>query len=345
MKTVLINFELFSHDESEHYDLIMQQIPDCDAVIGLLLADGLLYKKKPFFDMYQRLKDSHPTKQFYLVAGMVGDDRTINFDFNLNETYNSYKQTTTYPWNPYSKKFLFLGGVPNRPNRILLLEKFYKKNMLAHAEWSFFKPWTEEQSTWCRTALQHYNDSEYEDFLNTCERSIDSVYLNSKEYGTSSDKKTYDWCKDPAWIDPNIYNSTVLSVVSEGLPYNNDVSTRFMTEKMWRVFVQQHPFVLAGTNDMMDYIKSLGFKTFEQYMRVPNYVEDLDAVVENTKGFLEDYPKHIDKIKADCEYNYELFVNLAQKNLIQLSWMQQYFKIKQQDINHWFGQKGFAHLL
>jgi len=346
MKTALVNFEVFFKPEDEHYDVIMSRIPDdCTVIIGLLLADGLLYKSKKFFDMYQRIKTSHANKKFELMTGMCGDNSTIEFDFNLNETYLSYQAVPVQPWNPTATKFLFMGGVPNRENRIVLLDKFYQAGLLEQAEWSFFKPWTTEQSIWCRTALSHYTDAEYEIFLNICERKLDDVYADSKEYGTAPEKQTFDWCKDPAWVDPGIYNNTVLSVVSEGLPQDLSLNTAFMTEKMWRVFAQQHPFILSGTNDMMAYIKRLGFKTFEKYMRIPNYVEDLDAIVENTQGFLEDYPKYEQQIKADCSYNYYRFHSLGRMNRGNLIWLRDYYKISQDTIDYWFNQKGFAHLL
>jgi hypothetical protein len=346
MKSVLVNFEVFFKPEEEHYDIIMSRIPDdCIFVIGLLLADGLLYKNKLFFDMYERIKAAHPNKHFQLMTGMCGNKSTIEFDFNLNETYLSYKDVMTSLWNPTANKFLFMGGVPNRENRIVLLDKFYQAGLLEQAEWSFFKPWTDEQRVWCRNALSHYTDAEYDTFLDTCERKLDDVYADSKEYGTAPEKKTFDWCKDPAWVDPSIYNNTMLSVISEGLPHDLSLNTAFMTEKMWRVFAQQHPFILSGTKDMMDYIKRLGFKTFEEYMRIPDYVEDLDAIVENTKGFLEDYSKFEQQIKADCRYNYTRFHLLGQLNREHLTWLKNYHSIDQESIDYWFNQKGFAHLL
>lgn len=346
MKSALVNFEVFFKPEEEHYDIIISRIPDdCTFVIGLLLADGLLYKGKEFTAMYQRIKDAHPSKHFQLMTGMCGNKSTIEFDFNLNETYLSYKDVATGPWNPSASKFLFMGGVPNRENRIVLLDKFYQAGLLEQAEWSFFKPWTDEQSAWCRNALAHYTNSEYETFLKTCERKLDDVYANSKEYGTAPEKQTFDWCKDPAWVDPTIYNNTVLSVVSEGLPHDLTLNTAFLTEKMWRVFAQQHPFILSGTHEMMDYIKRLGFKTFEEYMRIPDYVEDLDAIVENTKGFLEDYPKYEEQIKVDCYYNYTRFQLLGELNREHITWLKNFHNIDQDSIDHWFNQKGFAHLL
>ena len=55
-------------------------------------------------------------------------------------------------------------------------------NMLKDSVWSFFKPWTSEQESWCRQALIEYNDKEYNDFINYCESRIDNLYNDNKEY-------------------------------------------------------------------------------------------------------------------------------------------------------------------
>lgn len=80
-------------------------------------------------------------------------------------------------------------------------------------------------------------------------------------------------------------------------------------------------------------------------MRLPNYVEDLDAVVENTKGFLEDYPKYEQQIKADCRYNYTRFHLFGEMNRGHIHWLKNFHNIDQESIDYWFNQKGFAHLL
>lgn len=351
-KTAVVNFELFFIPPEDHFKTIMAEIPDdCDTVLCLLLADGLLYKGPEFFEFFDLIKSKHPDKKFQLVVGMSGNDETINFNFNLNETYQSYTGATTYGWNSNSGKFLFLGGVPSRFNRIVLLKKFYEAGLLDRAEWSFFKPWTGDQEYWCRQALQDYTDEEYNKFLNDCERKIDDVYESSKEYGTDPQKQTFDWCEDPAWINPEVYRNTTLSIISEGVPDNLNLDTHFLTEKTWRVFVQRHPFLLAGTPDMMDYIKYLGLRTFEKYMAIPDYAyienefEKYDAIVKNTEQFLKDCHKYREEIDQDIDYNYYRFMQLADDNKDVLYRVQNYFNLDQETVDYWFNQKGFAHLL
>jgi hypothetical protein len=343
MKTALVNFEMFFVPEEQQYDLIKKEIGDSTTVVGLMLADGFLHNNPG-----QLVEQLSKEVDLYIIPGMAHEhsqyDKIIPFNFNLHTTYQTYKDKNTNAWNSKSSKFLFLGGVPNRPNRIGLLNKFYKAGLMDQAEWSFFKPWTEEQENWCRSYIPNY-----EELLTLC-RCIDNLYDLSKDYGTDPFNSTAEWTKNTSWIDPSTFNQTVFSVVSEGVG-STDLTTRYLTEKTYRVFVQRHPFIIAGTPAMFSYIKELGFKTFEEYMSIPHYGyinnEDqrLDAIVENTQYFLNNYHKNIDDINQDIEHNYKRFFELAGKNNTTLLYLQKQFNISQQEIDKWFNQKGFGHLV
>jgi hypothetical protein len=338
----IVNLETFWIPEEEKYDLLKSEIGDADSVLGLMLADGFIHENPgPLIERISKEVD------LVLVPGLAGDNtsytKTIPFNFNLHTTYNSYKDRSTNKWNNSSTKFLFLGGVPNRPNRIGLLNKFQKAGLLNNAEWTFFKPWTTKQVEWCK----QYLTTDYDSVLQLA-RSIDSTYESSKHYST--DPATNTWTKDTAWIEPAIFSNTAISVISEGID-SSDISSKYLTEKTYRVFVQQHPFLHASCPDMFDYIKELGFKTFEEYMLIKDYAylpdeEDrLDAIVENTQHFLENYKTYQVEIEQDIKYNYTLFFTLALKNKIILDNIRDIFGIDQTEIDKWFNQKGFGHLV
>jgi hypothetical protein len=339
----IVNLETFCVPEEEKYSLLKSEIGTSTKVLGLMLADGFLHAN-PGYVVEKISKEI----DLYIVPGMAYEhsqyDKIVPFNFNLHTTYNSYKDKVTNSWNYNASKFLFLGGVPNRLNRIGLLNKFYTAGLLAQAEWTFFKPWTEEQEDWCRS-----HTSNYDELLTLC-RSIDTVYESSKDYGTDPFNSTAEWTKDTAWIDPNVFNRTVLSIVSEGVG-TDDLTTRYLTEKTYRVFIQRHPFLLAGTPAMFDYIKDLGFKTFEEYMAIPNYAyivdeeQRLNAIVENTKEFMLTYYANVKAIDQDIEYNYQHFFKLVKNNNDTLLSLQKQFRVNQADIDKWFNQKGFGHLV
>jgi len=339
MKTALVNLEMFFIPEEQHYDILMREIGNADTVIGLALADGFLHTN--YSELIEKISQN---VELYIMPGMSCDstyNKVIPFNYNLHMTYNSYKDAKLNQWNSSSGKFLFLGGVPDRPNRAGLLNKLSKANLLDTAMWSFFKPWTTEQELWCK----EYLGDDYEHVLTLC-RKIDDAYEQSKEYGTSPYTASVEWTKDPAWIDPSIFNSTKFSIISEGVGAG-DTKFNYLTEKTYRAFIQQHPFIFASNPAMFDYMKTLGFKTFEQYMAIPDYahIEDentrLDAIVENAKYFLNN---NID-VSADVEYNYNKFFELAERNMLILEELHSKFNVPYSTIDKWFGQKGFAHLV
>ena len=337
----IVNLETFWIDESNKYNLLKREIGDATSVIGLMLADGFIHENPG--RLVERIAKE---VDLVIVPGLAGTNttysKTIPFNFNLHTTYNSYKNRPTQNWNSLATKFLFLGGVPNRLNRIGLLNKFRKADMMDCAEWTFFKPWTEEQEDWCRSYT-----SDYDQLLTLC-RSIDPVYEASKHYGTAPSAN--EWTKDTAWIDPTIFNSTVLSIVSEGVNAD-DISSKYLTEKTYRVFVQQHPFLHASNPEMFDYIKELGFKTFENYMLIqdyaylPNEEDRLNAIVLNTKYFLENCNLYKENIEQDIQHNYNLFFKLAEQNIKILNSIRDTYNVEQTELDKWFDQKGFGHLV
>jgi len=337
----IVNLETFFIPEEQKYNVLIKEIGNCNKVLGLMLADGFIHETPG--DVISTLASK---VDLTIVAGLASENtdykKVVPFNFNLHTTYNSYKNKQTYCWNSNAQKFLFLGGVPNRPNRIGLLNRYQKLDLLKNAEWTFFKPWTEEQEQWCRSRF--YN---YEDLIKLC-RQIDDVYENSKHYGTEpSDNQ---WTKDTAWVDPNVYQNTLLSIISEGIS-DSDLSYKYLTEKTYRVFVQRHPFLHASNPQMFDYIKELGFKTFEEYMLIKDYAylsseEDrLDAIVFNTKHFLENYQNNIEKITDDINYNYLHFFKLVERNFQILENLSKEYGIEKLEIDKWFNQKGFHHLI
>ena len=274
--------------------------------------------------------------------------------------FQSYhgKEDLLPKWNSESDKFLFLGGVPSRHNRISLLSKFYDKKMLDNCLWSFFKPWTESDKLWCREALNHYTNDQYHQFLDNCDRSIDDRYQAAKDYSRldgkdlkNSDVHDKDWCKDPSWIDPRVFEETLFSVISEGNAYPPATDYRFLTEKTWRTIIMRHPFVFAGEPEQYHYAKSKGLRTFEQYMLIDDYAdiqyEDhrLDAVLKNTEYFLKSAKNNQHQISEDVEHNYNVFIDVAKYNQELLSHLIKEYALPVEQIDHWFNRKSFVHLL
>lgn len=350
MKGKVINFEILHVSEEDRRSSIIKQLESAkeqgyDIVYGLLLMDGFLYRDPEIFPV------DIPVK---LIAGMCEHPDHWYFNFYHRIVYNSFKNTRLPSWSGRGNSFLFLGGVPSRSNRINLLSKFYDKQMLDTAMWTFFPPWIDDDRVWCRNSLSHYTDNQYAKFLVDCDRQIDNRYEQSKNYSRITreewdEQDTYNqpWVNDLAWMNPQVFADTVLSVISEGNAYDPATNYSFLTEKTWRAIAMRHPFVFAGYPEQFDYAKSMGLRTFEEYMLIKDYAyirdenERLDAVVANTEYFIENYKLHELQIREDTDHNYSIFKTLnSEENKFLHS-----LEITEFDKAQWFDQTGFSHLL
>lgn len=349
----LINFEYFPSEEENTYHNIVKEIniavdQGYNSVIGLMLADGFLYKNNDLWNsLYNRVVTyaRNNNISIKIVTGMSHDNKvncqTIPFDFYMHTVYNTFKDKKLPDYDYTTGKFLFLGGVPDRQNRIGLLYDLYKQRLLNNAVWSFFPPWTETQ---VQNSLQYFNTKgDYDEFIKFAERRVDDLYDSSKHYGTDTKPSGTDWTHDTAWINPNLYQKTSLSIISEGHPGDSNNNSRFLTEKIFRVFVLGHPFLLAANPTIFKYIKELGFKTFEEYFPLKDYGTDypeeqrLKKLIENLKFFLHN---KID-FKKDVEFNRKHFFRLAEQNEKILKSID----ADEKQIKFYFDRKGFGHLL
>lgn len=380
-KGKIINFEWmcdYNHWNPDEFDaialtLIKKDIDiafgeGCDLIIGVYMLDGFLYLSSRY-EKFIKLLDSvvayakeKKIDRIILVSGQGEfiDDLPVEsyfIDYNTRMIYNSYKDKLHRipKYDSSFDKFLFLTGMPNRPNRIGLLSKFYDTGLLSQAKWSFFAPWTEIDKKWCRNHLSHYTNDVYELFLKECEFSFDERFETAKPYyGSHSgdseikfhDVVETDWVKSPTYIDSSVYNDTWFSIVSEGPNYWGN-ENRFVTEKLWRVFLHRHPFIFAGEPEQFEYIKYLGYKTFEDYMLIKDYAyiqnenDRLDAVVKNTQYWLENKNKYIEQIIIDAEHNYNLFMKGIDETNKILDKFENEYNVPRSEINYFFNGVGY----
>ena len=378
-----INFELwFVNEDKQDMDeiyatseyLIKKDIDKavrdgCNAVIGLLLYEGFLYKDHDdFYNLLARVQKygiRKGIKKFSLVCGIVWDyakklkDRgldydIIEFDYSANAMWQSYSTNFIPSWHPSTGKFLFLGGVPSRTNRINLLSKFHDADMLNYEKsiWSFFTPTTDDEKKKCRNMLQHYSDREYREFVDRAENSVDNKYVNAKEYSTASGKEwkkklflETEFVKDPNFITQSVYINTSISVIAEGHVYPPAWDTRFLTEKTWRAVVNRHPFIIADDPLRKNFARERGLTTFDEFFVADyNGTSQLDGVVTNVKHFLDTCEQQQDRIQEGIDKNFRAFFDIINKNESTMEYLRLRYKIPKEEISKWFRQKSFDHL-
>jgi hypothetical protein len=106
--------------------------------------------------------------------------------------------------------------------------------------------------------------------------------------------------KNPEFVDQNFsnpqwYNSTNFSLVSESLPAGPESQDLYVSEKTFKPIKLNHPFIVHGSTGTLSYLHSLGFETFdhvidESYdqiadadLRLKKIVEVLDTLYKEFK--------------------------------------------------------------
>lgn len=337
----------------------------CTHIVGVMLNEGIL----PF--------DNTELQQFFNNLKMQTDELGINlillsslgdkfknisvpfklypFSYYARFVFNSYKNVKLPSYNNTKDKFLFLGGAATRSNRIGLLSKFYDAGLLDRAEWSFFKPTYDTDVSWCRTHLARYTNDEYEKFINSVERSVDDRYDDVKLLIKDADETFGDWMdivhtkffKKPGYLTPKVFEDTRFSILSEGPNFwTNDYE--FVTEKFWRTIINNHPFIFAGPTEQFEYIKSLGFKTFENYLPIKKYayIEDEDkrfnAIVKNTQYLLKNNNRDI---ANDVRHNYNRYLDILETQNLLFNRLENDMAVPRAEINHYLDNEGLDHLV
>ena len=381
-KGKIINFELLWDIPDDPWPIKLKLISEemreaagrgFNLIIGIMLVEGIRPIDNPeflsFMNSLEYVGKEVGIEEIVLVTGSSEQFKNINVSYklyhvncNLIVAYNSYKNLLlSLPYyNPTNKRFLFLTGIATRPNRIGLLNKFYDNKLLDNAVWSFFYPVTDGDRQWCRNYLDHYDDSEFEKFITDCQRSVDDRYTEYNKFQRDDfqnqtdinwlDIRHTEFCKNETFMDSKIFQDTAFSIISESTNYW-DRNFDFVTEKTWRTVLHSHPFIFAGHPDQFVYLKNLGLRTFENYMKIKNYayIEDenlrLDAIVENTKDFLINHSKYSENIQKDVQHNFSLFLNTVDAELKKLKNLMEGYGVDTQDVDYYFDCTGFDHLI
>lgn len=117
-------------------------------------------------------------------------------------------------------------------------------------------------------------------------------------------------------ITTNDYSKTFISLVSETLM---DKGTLFISEKTWKPIMAGHPFIILGNKGTLSFLKSLGYKTFgewvdESYDNIDDEQERRNVIIKELKKFSALKNQELISIRNEmkfiCEYNQKHFYNL-----------------------------------
>jgi hypothetical protein len=137
-------------------------------------------------------------------------------------------------------------------------------------------------------------------------------------------------------IQDKVFLDSWVSVVSEASFADSD-QTIFLSEKIFKSIVCQHPFIVMGNKGSLKQLRKMGYKTFdgfidESYDSLPTF-ERYDAIIESIKKIIaiEDKAAWYESMRGILIHNYETLQNNAKQinpAFIQLErCYKQYFKL------------------
>ena len=289
------NIRLIMHLNKEHYEWAVidsYYLPMIDSIMCEYSITDYHY----VFNIPKPYKNSNKITYVDYFAM-----QTYRLVIEKNHPYNTQ-------WNSNSDKGLFLIGKPNKMNRLPILYELYKKDLLDKFEWSLHLN-DDVISSIKKSNILDIPENELTTFLEACARnSPDSAKV---EFRGSNEDVSVHYSGFP--FDADMYKNTLFSLIAE--TEFNEFGDIFITEKTWRAIVNKHPFIMTSTVNSLKYLKSLGFRTFENYLPVSNYdsivdtQERLNAIYSNLDSFFS--KENIEQINEDVEYNFQHFAKFA----------------------------------
>jgi hypothetical protein len=196
---------------------------------------------------------------------LAATDAIYYFDFFLLRVFYKIliekKSTPATLWNSNSKKLLFLTGKPNKTNRVRLLYKLVTEGLIDQTTWSFS----------CRN-LDEINQSNV--FIN--EMTPDEFSEFVKKYTNFPDKYYSPTGVSYDSYESSVFENKLFNLISE-TDFDRGCSPPWITEKTWLTIANRLPFIVAGEHKTLQQLQAMGFKTFEDYLLIPNYDNPYNA--------------------------------------------------------------------
>lgn len=236
----------------------------------------------------------------------------------INSTAKMSMHNHTSKWNANKQLALLLTGRIEKQHRIGLLSKLFDYGLLIPEAIA----WTFPHSTYNPDAVKHIlfnkTDAEISELLNHCQ--LFSLPDDNAFYNAGTDYFIYTKsASDSSFVD--MYSATNFSIISETVWEDGP---GVATEKVYRAIAYNHPFIIASSAGTLLYLQNLGFRTFNQYLEIPNYdsiidaTSRLDAIVTNIASFQSAIEQNEAEIRKDIAHNYKILQQIIADDQIVL---------------------------
>ena len=215
----------------------------------------------------------------------------------------------------YDKKFLNFNR-RWRSHRPLLTVLLYHRKLLDYGFVSFapcenYHSWDQ---IWNNLLNSSKDNSEMYNAIIQSEsiKSMPPLYLDTTDLHTNREYLTDDTNR--------YYEDTYFSVVSETTFYFRDQyqNSRFITEKIFKAILMNHPFVVVSLPKTLEALRDLGYKTFSPWInesydleeddntRIIMIVNEIERLSNLSKEQLENF---LIACKEICNYNYRVILD------------------------------------
>lgn len=157
-----------------------------------------------------------------------------------------------------------------------------------------------------KSILPNLSTQEFDEFVQKYQRNLDNIEPDMQENSMHYGGIPYD---------PGIYANSKFRLISES---NMNLTPPLISEKTYLTIVNKNPFVIAGDLNSCQYLRNLGFETFDQLFDIPTYdnIQCVDArlscVIAHVKQWLAG---NFDRTQVAemVEHNYNRYIELGSK--------------------------------
>jgi hypothetical protein len=163
-----------------------------------------------------------------------------------------------------------------------------------------------------------------QEFLDRAIWSYVEAWENPQRLSTTTELQIApDRTFDPTWYNQTFFSVVVETAVNRATNLENEILGKrpqdlacdlFVTEKTFKPIAFQHPFVICGMPETLEFLHDNGFETYdhifdESYDTLNNFDDRLDIIYNNIKNFSKE--KYSDPLtEQKMKHNYNHFYNI-----------------------------------
>lgn len=290
----LINFEeSIKNDIDWQFEIAKNRIALSDYIIYFYPYEPFEFENDNYVFEYIKNKCKNKPIKFIINNNKIRKKDYIHFDFFRYDFYSVKKQFETNNTD-FIKTFLFLNNKKNQTREKLYEFIINNKSLENNSFYSFLFKNKSLDNIAINKNFQEISNGRV-DFFKTHSRFLQDDYLsnNIREY----------------------FEKTFVYIITESKP---EIDFNFLTEKTYKAFYHGIPFLMIGPAKSLEYLKKIGFKTFDKWFD-ESYDDEIDLNIRTNKIYNEInrinlLPKtELSKIKNDMfsilKHNNDIYLN------------------------------------